>query len=441
MARVLLVDDERDFRSAVAFVLRSARHVVFECASAAEAMAEVERESFDVVLADLRMPGGSGLEVLRAASSRSPGSILVVLTAYGSLESAIDALRIGVHDFVLKPVNLQALVRKVDLLVEHQALLAENQVLRRSTGGVESTAEIVGSSPAMTRLRELVNRVAATESTVLVTGETGTGKELAARAIHEASVARDRPFVAVNCGSIPETLLESELFGHVRGAFTSADRDKKGLFEVAGSGTFFLDEIGELPPGLQVKILRALESREIRRVGSTTVLSVSARVIAATHRDLGRMMKADQFRSDLYYRLNVVEVRMPSLREHVEDIPEIASRVLVRHCRRMNRQVPSLAGDALARLARYSWPGNVRELANLLERALILSSANELTAADFPNLAAGPERVESDDLRLARQTFERAHVRRIVEKFGGDKRLAAQALGIDLSSLYRKLEA
>ncbi len=439
MARVMIADDEREFRSAVALVLSRGGHEVRECGTSEEALSAIRKEAFDVVLTDLRMPGVGGIAVLREAAARFPDAVLIVLTAYGSLESAIEALRIGAHDFVLKPVNLEALARKVDFLAGHQATIAENRFLRGALGIDAPPTGLVGESAGMREVRQLIDRVAATDTTVLVTGETGTGKELVARAIHHGSPRGALPLVTVNCGSIPEALLESELFGHVRGAFTGADRDKRGLFEVAGRGTIFLDEIGELPLPLQPKILRALENREVMRVGGTTPVAVQARLVAATHRDLREESSRARFRQDLYFRLNVFEIRIPPLRTRREDIPRLAIHLVERIAGRMGRVPPSLDPGAVAALAAYEWPGNVRELSNVLERALLLSDGPRIGAEALRGLAGGVE-AASDDLRTARQAFERAHILRVVEKHGGDKRQAAKALGIDLSNLYRKLE-
>jgi DNA-binding NtrC family response regulator len=440
MARILLADDERDFRVSVAEALRGAGHEVIHVASADEALALLAKDAFDVLLTDLRMPGRSGMELLREAAAKLPEAILVVLTAYGSMESAIEALRIGAHDYMLKPLRLEALRLKIDRLLEHRDTAAENRLLRGAVESASSPTGLVGSSPALGEVRRLITKVAPTDSTVLVLGETGTGKELVARAIHRQSPRKERPFVAVNCGAIPDTLLESELFGHVRGAFTGADRDKRGLFEVAGSGTMFLDEIGELPLSLQPKILRVLESREILRVGSTSPVKVAARIVAATHRDLKQRSEEQAFRSDLYYRLCVFEIPVPPLRSRPEDIGPIAKNLLERFARTMARAVPSLQEGVLATLQQYHWPGNVRELANVLERAMILSEGPTLGPGDLPEFLGSAVRPGEDDLKTARQAFERAHIRRVIEKCGGDKRQAAELLGIDLSSLYRKLE-
>ena len=440
MARILVVDDEQDLRHSLAEALRDASHEVVESGTTDEGIYRVRSDTFDVVITDLRMPGRIGTELLREAAARMPDCILMVMTAYGSLESAIDALRIGAHDYIPKPLDLQTVVQKINMLLRHQATLAENRFLRGALEIDVPATGLVGTSAAMVELHRLIAKVAPTDSTVLIHGETGTGKELAARAIHQISSRREKPFVAINCGSIPETLLESELFGHVRGAFTGADRDKRGLFEVAGEGTIFLDEIGEMPLTVQPKILRALENREVLRVGSTTPLRISARIIAATHRDLPRMIADGAFRQDLYYRLNVFELTMPPLRARPEDIRPLAAHCLERLCRTLNRPPVSLSPEALRALEQYRWPGNARELANILERALILAETSRINLADLPGIVKPTDLSTEDDLKAARRAFERAHILSVIAKYGGEKRPAAEALGIDLSSLYRKLD-
>ncbi|MBI1849385.1 MAG: sigma-54-dependent Fis family transcriptional regulator [Planctomycetes bacterium] len=440
MARILIADDEEDFRASVAESLRDAGHEVRECANGDDAIDRMREETFDVLLTDLRMPGRSGIDLLREAAARLPDSILIVLTAYGSLDTAIEALRIGAHDYILKPTRIEALLRKVDLLVRHQAAIAENRFLRGKLEIDVPSNGIAGSSDAIKNVLRLIAKVAPTDSSVLVTGETGTGKELVSRAIHQASPRHDLPFVTINCGSIPEMLLESELFGHTRGAFTGADREKRGLFEVAGAGTIVLDEIGELPMPLQPKLLRTLENREILRVGSTSPIKISARIVAATNRDLRSMVDKGSFRLDLYYRLNVFEIPIPPLRERVQDIREIITHLMDRLCRRLNRPVATIDPDALRALELYRWPGNVRELANVLERGLILADGPRIGIGELPGILTQGAPPAEDDLKAARKHFESAHVRRVIEKYGGDKQQAARALGIDLSSLYRKLQ-
>lgn len=441
MARILLADDDAAFRDAVVKALRDlAGYEVTECSTADEALDRLRRESFDVVLTDLRMPGASGLELLKQAAARMPDCVLIVLTAYASIDATIEAMRAGVHDFLLKPLRVETLLGKVAQLLKHQAAVAENRFWRSRAGLDVPTTGIVGSSASIGHVHKLIARVAATDATVLITGETGTGKELVARAIHHAGPRRDLPFVTINCGSIPDTLLEGELFGHVRGAFTGADRDKKGLFEVANSGTLFLDELGELPLSLQPKLLRALEGREFMRVGSTSPIKFTARLLAATHRDLSGMVEAGQFRADLYYRLNVFQIPLPPLRGRPEDIGPIAHHLLERLCARTHRPLVALMPEALIALEGYAWPGNVRELANVLERALILTDSPRVGPTELPAEITGDASANDENLRSARENFERMHVRRGIRNHGGDKKRAAEALGIDLATLYRKLE-
>jgi DNA-binding NtrC family response regulator len=440
MARILVVDDERDFRLSIAEALKLSGHDVQQAGTAEEALLLLRKDGVDVVLSDLRMPGRSGIELLKEISEKQPDAIRVVLTAYGSLETAIEALRLGAHDYMLKPLRIEALQHKIGLLLRHRDAIAENRHLRRVAETASSPTGLVGQSPSMKETHRLISRVAPTDSTVLILGETGTGKELVARAIHHQSPRRESPFVAVNCGAIPEALLESELFGHVRGAFTGADRDKRGLFEVAGAGTIFLDEIGEMPLSLQPKVLRVLESREILRVGSTSPVRVAARIVAATHRDLKRMVDEGMFRSDLYYRLCVFEIALAPLRLRPEDLGDIARALLERFARSMNRPVPVLGDGVLRALEQHRWPGNVRELANVLERTMILTEGTAIEQHDLPGFLDPAPLPSEDDLKSARASFERSHIRRVLERCGGDKRRAAELLGIDLSSLYRKLE-
>jgi DNA-binding NtrC family response regulator len=441
MARILIADDEADFRRSVASALESAGHDVKQAGRGEEAISRLREGAFDLVLSDLRMPGGDGIEVLSEAAARMPDCIFIVMTAFGSLQTAIQALRIGVHDYLLKPISLHALASKVELLLKYQAALAENRALRAALDIDPPPSGLVGESEAIRQVHLAIAKLAAQDTAVLIRGETGTGKELVAKAIHHASPRRAEPFLAVNCGSIPETLLESELFGHRRGAFTGADRDKPGLFQVAGGGTLFLDEIGDMPLGLQPKLLRATESMEIFPVGATEPIRIRARIVSATHRDLAQMIRSGTFRADLYYRLAVFEIALPPLRERREDIRPIAQHLLGRLAGRMNRPIPALDVEALQALEGYGWPGNVRELANVLERAMVLSDGARLTLRELPGLVqTGTSENLPDNLAESRRGFEQAHIRSLLEKHGGNRAAAARALGISLASLYRKLQ-
>lgn len=443
MARILIADDEADFRRSVAASLEASGHRVEQAGCREEAIALLREGAFDIVLSDLRMPGPDGLQVLREAAVRMPDCLFVVMTAFGSLQTAIEALRMGVHDYLLKPISLHAISSKVELLLRYQATIAENRALRAALELDTPVTGLIGESEAIRQIHFSIAKVAPQDTTVLIRGETGTGKELVAKAIHHTSPRRGEPFLAVNCGSIPETLLESELFGHRRGAFTGADRDKAGLFQVARGGTLFLDEIGDMPVSLQPKLLRAIESMEVLPVGATEPVRVRARIVSATHRDLARMVATGAFRSDLYYRINVFEIALPPLRDRPEDIRPIAQHLLERLAVRMHRPVPALEADALGALERYRWPGNVRELANVLERAMVLSSGARISMEELPGFAPGSTEgaaKDPDNLAEARRRFEQAHVRRVLEKFNGSRPEAAKALGVSLASLYRKLQ-
>lgn len=443
MGRILIVDDEVDFREALAESLADAGHAVLQASGAAEALAEIERAPVDLLLTDVRMRGMSGLELLETARQRMPECRLIVMTAYASVDSAVRALRGGAHDYLIKPLDFEAVRHKVEQHLHSLRLQTENRYLRRTAGLEGEDLGLLGASPSMAEVTRQIERVAATDTTVLITGETGTGKELAARAIHRLSPRNRRPFVAINASSIAETLLESELFGHVRGAFTGADRDKRGLFEVASHGTLFLDEVAELPVAVQSKLLRALETREILPVGSTVPIRIYIRLISATNRPLDALVREGRFRQDLFYRLNVFTLYLPPLRQRREDIPALVQHFIERFSRDIKRPSPVPDEAAMDALLRYSWPGNVRELANVIERALILAEDGKLSLDDLPPeiaLSTESTRPGPDDLRAARRAFERAHVAAVLRKHGGDKSAAARALGIDLSSLYRKLE-
>jgi DNA-binding NtrC family response regulator len=369
--------------------------------------------------------------------------MVMLMTAFGGLDTAIEALRLGAVDYLVKPFKQEELIAKVQRIAEHRKLVLENRNLRR-VAEAGAPKGIVGNSPAMTKVLETVDRVASLPSHVLITGESGTGKDLVARAIHERGSRAKAPWVPINCAAIPEALLESELFGHVKGAFTGAVDHKEGLLKTAGDGTIFLDELGDMPLAVQAKLLRAIESREIQPVGSTRRVQIQARVLAATNRDLRAEAKAGRFREDLYFRLAVVEIHVPPLRERREDIPLLASHFVEKYARELGRDVRGVSREALRHMAGHEWRGNVRELSNAIERAVIFAAGNEITPADLPDhvRAAEPRDPEySPDLRAATAEFERAHILRVIEQCGGNKRKAAKVLGMGVTSLYRKLGA
>jgi DNA-binding NtrC family response regulator len=387
------------------------------------------------------MPTMTGIELLKRLRETSPETMFILMTAFGGLDTAVEALRLGAVDYLMKPFKHDELIAKVRRLAEHRRLVLENRNLRR-TVDAGAPRGIVGASPAMARVLETVDRVASLPSHVLITGESGTGKELVARAIHDRGSRAKAPFVPINCAAIPEPLLESELFGHVRGAFTGAVENKEGLLKTAGDGTIFLDELGDMPLPIQAKLLRAIESREIQPVGSTRRVQIQARIVAATNRDLRADARDGRFREDLYYRLAVVELRVPPLRERREDIPPLANHFVEKYARELGREVRGIGRDALRLLAGHEWKGNVRELSNAIERAVIFAAGAEIAPADLPDAirAATPRDPEyAVNLRDATAEFERAHILRVIEQSGGNKRKAAKALGLGVTSLYRKL--
>ena len=439
---ILVADDEPGVRESLGEVLRDAGYRVQTAADGAAALAALERDDFAVVITDLRMPGADGLTVLRRAREISPQTLVVVMTAHGSVETAVEALRAGATDYLLKPVVFDDLLAKVEHLLEYRQLAWQAQMLRREVEARYDFEGLVGAGPPMREVFELIKKVAPTQSTVLITGESGTGKEVVARAIHHFSEVAQRIFLPVNCAAIPENLLESQLFGHVRGAFTGAVSSQEGLFARAKGGTIFLDEIGDMPFGLQSKLLRAIEAKEILPVGSTQTITVDVRIIAASNQNLHEMVNQGKFREDLYYRLNVVNIVLPPLRERREDIPSLIEYLVRRHNREMKRAYRGVDNATLKLLMSQPWKGNVRELDNVIEHAMILGGGEWITVADLPR--ALRERDDAlpavgDELREALRAYERIHIESVLRRTGSDKRKAAELLGLSLSSLYRKL--
>jgi len=443
-------------------------HAVTVCPDGTSALAALERDTYDCLLVDLDMPGADGLTVIARAKEICPDTEAVILTGKSSLATAVAALRYGVLDYLTKPckwVDLRAVLARV---AAKRAMNLKLRALQSRLERLEGKSELIGSSPAMTAVRELIAKVAPTDSTVLIRGETGTGKELVARALHDQSLRTDKPFVAVNCGALPEHLIESELFGHCKGAFTGADRARKGLFESAGGGTLFLDEIGELPKSVQAKLLRFLESGEIRRVGENTAFQCDVRILCATHRDLEQMVRQGEFREDLLFRINIVEIYISPLRERIEDIPALVKHLVKRFRPQTPEDVELLRPEALERLQRHSWPGNVRELANVVERALIFGQGLPIRAEDLPpqlgarqEPGAGPSDPasgrETESLPIPLQAhlgkrlggssgpgrtlreIEMQAIAEALQRHDGNKAKAAEELGISLKTLYNKL--
>ena len=442
MAHVLVVDDEPSARTTLALLLRKRGHRVAEGDGVVSATKRLSDEVFDLVVTDLRMPDGDGLEVLQAAKAQADAPDVILLTAYAEWKSAKEAIRLGALDYFEKGQEPEELYHRIDKALAQRALRRENENLRAQLRERYGLPGLIAHSPAMHAVLDLVERVAPTDATVLIQGESGTGKEVIAKAVHHASARAARPFVAVNCGAVPETLLESELFGYVRGAFTGAAAGKLGLFEEADGGTLFLDEIAEMPAALQVKLLRALQSGEVRRLGATQAATIDVRVLAATNGDLATRIAQGTFREDLFYRLNVIQVMLPPLRERREDIPALAEHFLGRAAAKLGRTL-RLSAAALERLLRYPWPGNVRELENAIERAAILARTESVEPDDLPphvssGLQLGPSPALPDQISLA--DAERVHILTTLERFGRNHSGAAEALGIGRTTLWRKLK-
>jgi DNA-binding NtrC family response regulator len=437
---VLVIDDEPLIRATLAEYLTGEGFAVTASASGEEALAQAEQRAYDVALCDVQLPGIDGIEVLERLLKISPETFVVLITAYATVESAVEAFQRGAHDYLMKPIILDEVAGKVRRLLAYRDLFLENQWLRRELNREHEGERIVGRSPSMRHVFELVRKVAPTRSTVLITGESGTGKELVARAIHRQGAGDAKRFLAVNCAAIPNELLENQLFGHRKGAFTGADRDQPGLFVHAGEGTVFLDEVGDLTPATQAKLLRAIEQKEVLPLGAHEPVTVAARVLAATNKDLHREVETGRFREDLYYRLNVVTIHLPALRERREDIPELVEFLLVRHARTLGKHVSGVTHEAMQLLRAARWKGNVRELDNALQRAVILGEGPLITPADLPPDLAPVEGDPAlvDDLGEAVRRFERQHIERVL-RLTQDKREAAQRLGVGLSSLYRKI--
>jgi two-component system response regulator HydG len=442
--KVLVVDDQKNMRATTAIVLRQAGHVVEEAEDGAAAIQRVQQEAFDVVLTDLRMPTVDGMAVLRGVQRSAPDTQVIVMTAYGTIESAVEAIRQGAYDFLAKPFKEDELLLRIEKALEKRRLVGEATLLPGEFRRRYGLEHIVGRSAALKDVLDRVVRVAPTDATVLISGESGTGKELVARALHVASRRGDKPFVPVNCAAITETLLESELFGHAKGAFTGAIRARRGLFEEAHGGTLFIDEIGETTPGFQAKLLRALQEGEIRRVGESTPVQVDVRVVAATNQDLRRAISERRFREDLFYRLAVVPLRIPPLRERREDIPILAVHFLQRFVKRTGAQ-KSLAPDAVARLLEHDWPGNVRELENMIEQAAALSPGPEIRAGDVHfeahgvGAAAGREEPRQT-LADAVEEAERRTIEAAVARCGGDLTKVSREIGVSATTLWRKMK-
>jgi DNA-binding NtrC family response regulator len=444
--RVLIVDDDQSMCELIDAALCKRGYGTAWRTVPDEALALLESEEFDVVLTDLDMRSMNGLELCERIVSSRPDVPVVVVTAFGSIETAIGAIRAGAYDFVTKPVEMDALILVVDRAIQHRSLKQEVKRLRDAVSVGQVPGGMIGQSAAMRTVYDLIERVADSEANVMITGESGTGKELVAHALHSRSLRRNGPFVAVNCAAVPETLLESELFGHAKGAFTDARQARTGLFVQGNGGTLFLDEVAEMPVGVQPKLLRALQERRVRPVGGNIELPFDARLVTATNRDLDADVADKSFREDLYYRINVVRIDVPPLRERGSDVLLLAQFFIERAAQRSGKQVVGLVSGAAEKLLAYTWPGNVRELENCVERAVALTCFDKVTVEDLPEKVRNHRTthvvVASDDPSelLPMQEVERRYIQSVLQRVSGNKTQAAKLLGFDRRTLYRKLD-
>ncbi|HET6282462.1 MAG TPA: sigma-54 dependent transcriptional regulator [Polyangia bacterium] len=444
---ILVVDDERSMREFLGIFLKRAGYSVEVAANATEARKAIAAKEFDLVLTDLQMPDGTGLDVLAESKSQHPDTQVIVATAYATAETAIAAMKAGAYDYLVKPFKLDEVGLVVERALERRLLLRQNVVLRDEIKGRYKLDRLLGKSAAMQRVFDILRKIAPARTSVLLLGESGTGKELAARALHELSPRAEHPFLPINCGAIPETLIESELFGHVRGSFTGASADKTGLFEAAHGGTVMLDEVAELPLPMQVKLLRVLQERKVKPVGGVAEREIDVRVVAATNRDLETEVEKGTFRQDLYYRLNVIQVRMPPLRERREDVPLLVDHFVRKFSAEHAQPITGLDPDAMSALTAYNFPGNVRELENLCERAVTLAVGGRITADALPELSArrtlatGTPELPSAGFDLEREleTFERGVILNALDRTAGNRTEAARLLGISFRSMRYRL--
>ena len=435
--RILVVDDEPAMREALHDWLREDGYDVGMASCGKDAISMAQKKGWDVILLDLKMPGMDGLETMGRLKEVLPEAEILIMTAYATVDTAVNAMKEGAFDYLVKPFDPDEIEMQIKRIVDHKELVLENILLRQKLEEKDDSDEIIGKSDVMQSIFDLITRVAPTESTVLITGESGTGKELIAQAIHGNSLRGYMPFIAVSCGALPDTLLESELFGYEKGAFTGADSARRGRFEMADTGTLFLDEVGEISPKTQVNLLRVLQQKTIRRLGGEEELKVDVRILAATNRDLEKQISEDRFREDLFYRLNVISIHVPPLRERKEDIPLLVEAFIRKYCLAMNRELVRISPSSLKLLTDYHWPGNVRELENIIERAIVIGDGKEIRTDDIP-LAKNAGMVADYPRSLGK--MEEMHIKKILEENNWNISQAARELEIDRQTLYNKIE-
>lgn len=451
-ARILVCDDEESIREFLEIMLRKEGYEVTCAEDGQKALDILKKKSFDMVISDMQMPNMTGMELLKATKDQFPDMTFMMITAFGTTETAVEAMKLGAYDYLSKPFKIDEVRLNIANALRSKNLEVENRVLKKELKAEYSFQNLVGNSETMHRIYEMVRRVSQTPTNVLITGESGTGKEMVAKAVHYNGPLKDRPFVTVNCGAIPESLMESEMFGHKKGSFTGAVADKSGLFEVADGGTLFLDEVGELPLTIQVKLLRAIQERVIRRVGGTEDTKIEVRIIAATNRDLEEMVKTGEFRQDLFYRLNVINIKTPSLRERSEDIPLLANHFLKKYNDRLGKNIGGISAEAMELLKRYDYPGNVRELENIIERTVALEGGATILPESLPpfvNTPSGRKMASSNEIQVTAEGVDLDKIMGQIEKellikaihtAGGVKKKAAKLLNITFRSMRYRVE-
>lgn len=440
--KILIVDDEKAIRDSLKMVIEDEDFSADIAGDGAEALEKLKIDEFDIVISDIKMPNLDGIELLKKASEITPSTFFIMMTAYASVQTAVDALRLGAYDYLIKPVEFDEVLFRINRMIDYKKLTLENKLLKSRFSAGEGFQKLIGKSEPMKKVFELIERVAQTNSNVLIIGKSGTGKELAAKAIHMKSKRANNIFLPINCGAISENLIESELFGHKKGSFTGAVDDKQGLFKVAEGGTLFLDEIADLPLNLQVKLLRALEEKQFLPVGGTKPIRTDVRILAATNQNLFEKVQNGEFREDLYYRLNVVEIKLPSLNERKDDIPVLANHFVEKYCNEMGKKILGIDNEAMKALLTHDWRGGVRELENIIERSVIFTNSEIITIDDLSDYVKGnmDNYIFPDSLKEAIRSFEREHIIKTMKKYDYNKDETAKALDIGLSSLYRKME-
>lgn len=440
-SRILVADSDNEIRESLSAVLTENGFICSGVADGEEVIRQIREDNFDILIVDIRLPKWDGIQLLDKVSKFSPKTMIMVITASATVETAIEALRRGAVDYLIKPLDYQDVVMRVNKMRRLQQVLLENQYLKQEIHSKFNQNLIIGESAAIKQIYTMINKVAHSSSNILITGKSGTGKELVARAIHQNSPRADAPFVPINCGAIPENLFESELFGFKKGAFTGAMMDKDGVFRAANGGTLFLDEVGEIPVHIQVKLLRAIEEKEIKPIGSPSSFKVDVRVLSATNKDLQKEIEEGNFREDLYYRLNIIDIHLPSLSERRDDIPLLVNHFIRKYNQELKRKVLGVDNETMKALMNYKWKGEVRELENIIERAVLLCESDYITLKDLPpHTCSGVTMEYADDLKTSVRNFEKQHILSILKRVDNDKNRCAEILGIGLSSLYRKID-